>query len=77
VVVRQLARLLKFRFNDNRKNQMVAATKIFAWARTEKGIDDALLKGEQLDEITILDWYSALNERCREEVRTVWEKSVI
>lgn len=76
-VVRQLAKLLKLRLHDNRINLSESATKILAWTRAEKGIDDALLKGERLNEITILDWYSALNERCREEVRNVWEESVI
>jgi len=76
-VVRQLARLLKLRLDDNRANDTPAATKILVWERTEKGIDDALLKGERLDEITILDWFSAPNEQYREEVRKVWEESEI
>ena len=71
-VVRQLARLLKLRLDDNRNNQSSAATKILVWARTEKGVDDALLKGEKLNEITILDWFSALDEKCRNEARKVW-----
>ena len=72
-VVRQLARLLKLRLDDNRTYESPAATKILVWERTEKSIDDALLKGERLDEITIPDWFSALDERCRQEVRNVWE----
>ena len=69
--------MLKLRFYDNGINQMEATTKILVWARTEKGIDDALLNGEQLDEITVLEWYSALNKRCLEAVRYVWDESVI
>lgn len=76
-VARQLARLLKLRLNDNRTYESPTATKILVWERTEKGIDDALLKGERLDEITILDWFSALNAQYREEVRKVWEESEI
>lgn len=72
VVARQLARLLKLRLDDNRKNQSSAATKIFVWAGDAKGVDDALLQGEKLNEITVLDWFSALRERCREEARKVW-----
>lgn len=71
-VVRQLARLLKLRLDDNRKSLSPAATKILSWARSEKGIDDALLKNEQLNELTVLDWFSALGEQCREQVRKVW-----
>ena len=74
-VVRQLARLLKVRLDDNRKSLSPASTKIFSWARSEKGIDDALLKNEKLDEITIVEWFSALDEQCREEVRKVWEEN--
>ena len=45
-VLRQLAKLLKLRLNDNQKNQSPASTKIFIWSQTEKGIDDALLKAK-------------------------------
>lgn len=72
-VVRQIARLLKLRLDDNKINGSLAPTKILLWARKEKGIDDALLKGEKLNEITILDWFSALGEESREEVRKVWD----
>lgn len=71
-VARGIARLLKLRLDDNRNNGSSGATKIFAWTQSEKGIDDALLKGEKLNEITISDWFSALDERCREEARKVW-----
>jgi len=73
-VVRQLARLLKLRLDDNQTTQTASVTKILAWSRTEKGIDEALLKGEKLDEITILDWFSALDEAARVEVRKIWEE---
>ena len=74
VVARGLARLLKLRLIDNRDNQSTAETKIFVWARDAKGIDDALIKGEKLKEITILDWFSALDEKCRDEARKVWSE---
>ncbi|HLM60557.1 MAG TPA: hypothetical protein VK308_07130 [Pyrinomonadaceae bacterium] len=60
------------RLDDNRKSRSPAATKILAWSQPEKGIDDALLQSKKLDEITILDWSSALNNKCRDEVRKVW-----
>lgn len=71
-VARSLGKLLKLRIENNRENQSFAATKIFTWSRTEKGIDDALLKGEKLDEISIQDWFAALDDKCRDEVRAVW-----
>jgi hypothetical protein len=74
-VFRQLARLLKLRLDDNRKSLSPASTKIFSWARSEKGIDAALLKNEKLDEITVLNWFSAPDGECREEVRKVWEEN--
>ena len=58
--------------DDNQANGLTELTKILAWERTEKGIDDALLKGERLNEMTILEWFSALDEKCRDEVRKVW-----
>lgn len=64
---------MKLRFDDNRKNILPAETKILDWSRAAKGIDDALLIGEKLKELTIADWFSALNERSREEVKNVWE----
>lgn len=73
VVVRQLARFLKLRFDDSRKNVLSAETKILDWSRAAKGIDDALLIGEKLKELLIADWFSALNEQSREEVKNVWE----
>jgi hypothetical protein len=72
LVARGLAQLLKLRLDENRKNQSSAATKILVWTRDAKGVDDALLKGKKLNEITILDWFSALNEECRDEARKVW-----
>ena len=73
-VARQLARLLKLRLDDNQNKQSFDATKIFVWTRTEKGIDDALLKGEKLYETKILDWFNALDEECRDEARKVWKE---
>ena len=72
-VVRQIARFLKLRLDDSRENDPAAKTKVLAWSRTEKGIDDALLKGEKLEELTVADWYSTLGEKNREEVRNVWD----
>lgn len=74
VVARQLARLIKLRLEDNRKIESFPPTKIFVWAREAKGVDDALLQGEKLYEMTILDWFSALDEKCRDEARKVWDE---
>lgn len=71
-VARGLARLLKLRLDDNRNNQSSDSTKILVWTQAEKGVDDALLKGEKLNEITIPDWFSAPGDKCREEARKVW-----
>lgn len=72
-VVRQFARLLKLRLTDNQVNNLTAETKILAWSRRSKGIDDALLSGEKLDELTVTDWLCELNEASREEVGKIWE----
>ena len=71
-VAHALARFLKLRLEDCRTNQIPAETMILAWSRAQKGIDDALLSGEKLDELTITDWYCALGEKSREEVKNVW-----
>lgn len=76
-VARQLAKLLKLRVDDNRNDQASAATKILVWTRKAKVIDDALLKGEKLNEITILNWFTALDEKCRDEARQVWDECKI
>jgi DNA primase len=74
-VARQLAKLVKLRFDDV-GNQ--AETKILVWTDNEKGVDDALLKGEDLLEISFAEWLSVLGEKCRDEVRKIWdEKSFV
>lgn len=71
-VARALGKLLKLRIEDSRETQSIAETKIFTWSSAEKGVDDALLKGEKINEITVSDWFAELTEKCREEVRAVW-----
>lgn len=71
-VLRQLAKLLKLRLQFGMEQEIQNSTKIISWSRAEKGIDDALLKGEKLEELTVADWYSTLGDKSREEVRTVW-----
>ncbi len=70
-VARQLAKLVKLRF-DTSENE--AETKILVWTESEKGVDDALLKGEDLREISFTEWTSALGEKCRDEVRRIWDE---
>jgi hypothetical protein len=75
LVARALGKLLKLRLDENRNNQTIAPqTKILTWTRSEKGVDDALLKGAELKALNIPDWFSALDEKCRAEVRKVWEE---
>lgn len=69
-VARQLAKLLKLRFDDVGNK---AETKILVWTENEKGVDDALLKGEDLREISFAEWLSALGEKCRDEVLKIWD----
>lgn len=72
-VVRQLARLLKMRLDDNRERQNFAATKILTWSGAEKGIDDALLNKNHLTELSALDWFQTLSPPARTEAAKVWE----
>jgi hypothetical protein len=72
-VVRQFARILKRRLKGGRENRLSPETKILSWSRAVKGIDDALLQGEELEEMTVADWFSVLNDESREEVKNVWE----
>ncbi len=74
-VARQLAKLLKLRFGDNRKNNVKAATEILVWSHAYKGVDDALLNKEKVQTVNILDWFSSLDKNCRIEVRQVWEET--
>lgn len=72
-VARQLSKLLKLRFDDNRKYNSNAVTKILVWSRAFKGVDDALLNRENVQAVNVVDWFSRLNENCRMEVRRVWQ----
>nr|MBA2493266.1 hypothetical protein [Acidobacteriota bacterium] len=59
--------------DDNQTKKAEISTKILTWTRTEKGIDDALLKGEKLGKISLLEWFSALDNQSRIEVQKTWE----
>lgn len=72
-VARALGKLLKLRLDDNREKQSFAETKIFTWSQSAKGIDDALLSGEKLAELTVSDWLCRLNESSRAEVSKIWK----
>lgn len=73
-VLRQIIRLLKLRINAcGGELTQSTSTKILAWSRTEKGIDDAVAKHQKIRELTIPEWFSSLDENCRETVRKVWE----
>ncbi len=74
MVMRQISKLLKLRLLDNQTNKTKVSTKILTWARTAKGIDDALLQGEKPEPISILDWFSALDQQSRIELQKTWEK---
>lgn len=73
-VLRQIAGLLKLRLQSVAEEEIQTSTKILTWSREEKGIDDALAKNQKISEVTIPDWISSLDEKCREMVRKVWEE---
>ena len=75
-VLRQIAGLLKLRFESNTEKEIQTSTKILTWSRTEKGIDDALAKNQKISEMTVPDWVSWLDEKCRETLRKVWEEQL-
>ncbi len=72
-VLRQFTRLLNLRLNSGGEQTGQTVTKILTWSREEKGIDDALVKNQKISEMTIPNWFSTLDENCRETVRKVWE----
>jgi hypothetical protein len=41
------------------------------WSRAQKGIDDALAKGEKIYALKVGEWFSALEEDARAVVRKV------
>lgn len=69
-VARQLAKLVKLRLQTSEDQ---TETKILVWDESCKGVDDALLEGVDLREISFAEWLSALGEKCRDEVSKVWE----
>ncbi|MBA3633886.1 MAG: DUF3854 domain-containing protein [Acidobacteria bacterium] len=73
-VLRHIARLLKLRFQTNSEQKIQTSTKILAWSRDEKGIDDALMSGEKIYELEIPDWFSTLDKNARMAVQKVWEE---
>ncbi len=71
-VLRQLAKLLKSRLQTGNEQESQGITKILGWSRAEKGIDDALAKGEKIYAMKISEWFSALEEDARAVVQKVW-----
>jgi hypothetical protein len=71
-VARGFARLLKLQLNQTSDDQSFAATKVIVWESLQKGIDDALLNGERLKDVSPSEWYSSLPVKCREAVQQVW-----
>jgi hypothetical protein len=71
-VLRQLAKLLKLRLQTGIEQETQDSTKILGWSRAEKGIDDALAKGEKIYALKVGEWFSALEEDARAVVRKVW-----
>lgn len=72
VVLRQLAKILKLRLQTGGEQKTKASTKILSWARAEKGIDDALAKGEKIYALETKEWFSALGDDARAVVQKVW-----
>lgn len=71
-VIRQFAKLLKLRFLDNQTSQTKSSTKILNWKQSAKGVDDALLQGESLQQLSVLEWYNSLDNQSRDEVQNIW-----
>ncbi len=71
-VMRQLAKLIKLRLQTGIEQETQDSTKILGWSRAEKGIDDALAKGEKIYTLEIGEWFSALEEDARAVVQKVW-----
>jgi hypothetical protein len=55
-----------------RENALSGEAKILLWSRAVKGIDDAILKDDKLEELTVAGWFPVLNDESREEVKNVW-----
>ena len=71
-VLRQLAKLLKLRFQSGGDGENQVSTKILGWSRSQKGIDDAIAQGEKIYARDVSEWFSNLNDNARAVVQKVW-----
>ena len=63
-VARALASLLALRIREQQFLSCDKPTKILAWDRRFKGIDDALIAGASLKYLEVSDWLGSLTPEC-------------
>jgi len=66
-VARAMASLLALRIREQRFLSCDKPTKILAWDRRFKGIDDALIAGASLKYLDVSDWLRLLTPECFDE----------
>lgn len=65
-VARALAALLRLRYTDQAAHRYDEDVRIVTWDRSVKGIDDALLSGLRLENLTVAEWLKCLTPGCFE-----------
>lgn len=68
-VARALAGLIRLRFEDQESLAYCDEVKIVAWDCSFKGIDEALLAGNQLKSISVDEWLHRLSPSCFAEAQ--------
>jgi hypothetical protein len=78
-VARALASLLCLRLLDQEKYRYGCSVRILMWAtgvkRAVNGIDDAFLQNIPISQVAPLEWFDALNKRCRSEVERYFKQN--
>jgi hypothetical protein len=73
-VARAVANLLCLRLLDQEKYRYDRGVRILMWASAVNGIDDAFLQNVPISQIAPLEWFDALNKRCRLEVERYFKQ---
>lgn len=68
-VARALASLIRLRLADQRSFTYDDDVRILTWNRGIKGIDEALLSGQRLVSLTVVEWLKELSPECLEQVK--------
>ncbi|MBX3295440.1 MAG: hypothetical protein KF762_06990 [Acidobacteria bacterium] len=66
-VARALAALVRLRYADQKVLAINDDVRILTWDRSIKGIDEALLAGLPIQQLTIREWLKYLTPECREQ----------